>query len=98
MNQQRFAWILVAAACVLHAGFVTPVAAQETEALVDDHVAGDFGRLLYQENGVTVRRAAADAEPSLERVAGLNAPVFPVPVCAEALMSKPFSIFGITFN
>ncbi len=77
MRQQHFTCILVTLACVLHIGFVTPAMAQETEALGDDYVAGDFGRLLYQENGVTIRRASTDAEPSLERVAGLNAPVFP---------------------
>jgi hypothetical protein len=53
------------------------MAGWETEALGDDHVAGDFGRLLYQENGVTVRRASTESDPSLERVAGLNAPIFP---------------------
>jgi len=75
--KQRSVWVLLFAACVLHAGAVTPVTAQETEALGDDYVAGDFGRLLYQENGVTVRRASVDSDPSLERVAGLNAPIFP---------------------
>ncbi len=75
--QQRLGWVLLTAACVLHAGAVTPLTAQETEALGDDYVAGDFGRLLYQENGVTVRRASTESDPSLERVAGLNAPIFP---------------------
>jgi hypothetical protein len=83
MKQQRYGWLLLLAAMVLHAGFVTPLAARQTEpitegeALTDDYVAGDFGRLLYQENGVTMRRSSADADSSLERVAGLNAPVFP---------------------
>ncbi|NIM01607.1 MAG: hypothetical protein GTN89_14115, partial [Acidobacteria bacterium] len=75
--KQRFTWVLLFAACVLHAGAAPPLSAQQTEALGDDYVAGDFGRLLYQENGVTVRRASTDSDPSLERVAGINAPIFP---------------------
>ena len=75
--KQHFRLALLALACVLHAGAAIPVTAQETEALGDDYVAGDFGRLLFQENGVTIRRASVETDPSLERVSGLNAPIFP---------------------
>ena len=86
--KQRFTWVFLFAACVLHAGAATPLSAQETEALGDDYVAGDFGRLLYQENGVTVRRASSDTDPSLERVAGINAPIFP----GDAITTGNFAV------
>ena len=68
---------LILAATVLIAAVAPPVAAQEDPALGDDYAGGDFGRLIYQENGVTVRRSSVESSPSVEQVAGLNAPIFP---------------------
>ena len=82
MRKQIWTASLLAATLLLALG-TTPVVAQSVqenspgEALGDDYAGGDFGRLSYQENGVTIRRASTESDPSLERVAGLNAPIFP---------------------
>ena len=39
----------------------------------------------------------SEGAASLLRAGKRKAAVFPVPVCAEALMSKPRKIFGIAF-
>jgi hypothetical protein len=82
MRKQIWTASLLAATLLLALG-TTPVVAQSVqedptgEALGDDYADGDFGRLSHQENGVTIRRASTESDPSLERVAGLNAPIFP---------------------
>ena len=50
---------------------------EDPYAFDDEYESGDFGRVTYQENGVTIHRAFAD--PGLPPVseAGVNSPVFP---------------------
>jgi len=43
----------------------------------DDYRAGDFGRVRYQENGVTIQRAAADPGAPPVGDVDVNAPVYP---------------------
>jgi len=50
---------------------------EDPYAFDDQYESGDFGRVTYQENGVTIHRAMAD--PGLPPVseAGVNSPVYP---------------------
>jgi hypothetical protein len=56
-----------------------PVAAQaeHDQAYEDDYASGNFGRVRYQENGVTILRAPSADAPEFEDSATVNAPVFP---------------------
>jgi hypothetical protein len=51
--------------------------AEDPYASNDEYQSGDFGRVTYQENGVTIHRAFAD--PGLPPVseAGVNSPIYP---------------------
>ena len=59
--------------------FPHPSAAQSEDpyAFDDEYESGDFGRVTYEENGVTIHRAFAD--PGLPPVSevGVNFPVYP---------------------
>ena len=56
-----------------------PVAAQaeNDEAYEDEYSSGNFGRVRYQENGVTILRAPSADAPEFEDSATVNAPIFP---------------------
>ena len=51
--------------------------ADDIEAYGDEYQAGDYGRVKYVENGLTVRRSVADPSGSPEETAGINTPLFP---------------------
>jgi hypothetical protein len=58
---------------------------EDPYAFDDEYESGDFGRVTYQENGVTIHRAFAD--PGLPPIseAGVNSPVYP----GDALLTGP---------
>jgi hypothetical protein len=64
--------LLLAALLVLVAPFSTPAVAQ-TETYGDDYSDGRYGRVRYEENGITIRRASA----GLQDAGGTNSPVYP---------------------
>jgi hypothetical protein len=65
---------LVAASALLAA---PPARSQADEAYGDDYGSGDYARVMYLDNGLTVRRAVSDPSAPLEEQVGVNAPIFP---------------------
>jgi hypothetical protein len=61
----------------LMAGAPTIAQADDPSAYGDDYQIGNFGRVQYQENGVTILRAPSNFEGQEVEEALVNAPVFP---------------------
>jgi hypothetical protein len=68
-----------AATLALHLLGGAPFMAQamDPDAYGDDYQLGNFGRVQYQENGVTIMRAAVNHDQQPVEQARVNAPVFP---------------------
>ncbi len=64
-------------AAQLMAGAPMMAQADEPSAYGDDYQVGNFGRVQYQENGVTILRAPSNFEGQEVEEALVNAPVFP---------------------
>ncbi len=60
-------------AAVLLAALPAAAQADDPEPLGDDYASGDFGRVRYHENGLTIDRA----DDEVQGEPGVNAPVFP---------------------
>lgn len=58
-------------------GTSIPVRAEEPESYGDDYSAGEFGRIRYQENGVTISRAESDQTAAFLEPADINSPILP---------------------
>jgi hypothetical protein len=61
----------------LMAGAPTMAQAEDPSAYGDDYQVGNFGRVQYQENGVTILRAPSNFEGQEVEEALVNAPIFP---------------------
>jgi hypothetical protein len=65
---------------VLLLGWAAPPASAQSEdpySLVDEYPEGDFGRVVYQENGLRIERAFVEPGAAPGEQVGINAPVFP---------------------
>jgi hypothetical protein len=66
--------ILLACSLIPHPSLAQ---AEDPYAYEDEYQAGDFGRVSYQENGVTIHRAFADPGMPPVTEGGVNSPVYP---------------------
>jgi hypothetical protein len=71
--------ITLAAMLALHllAGTPSMAQAEDPDAYGDDYQMGNFGRVQYQENGVTILRAVSNHDGQPLEQAQINAPIFP---------------------
>jgi len=72
-NHNRGRLLLATTALLLVAAVPPPLRAQETAPVTNEYADGDYGRVRYQINGLTIRRGALNYEGA----ADLNSPVFP---------------------
>jgi hypothetical protein len=51
--------------------------AEDPDAYGDDYQPGNFGRVQYHDNGMTILRAPSETAPAFEEAGEINSPVFP---------------------
>jgi hypothetical protein len=51
--------------------------AEDPEAYGDDYQPGNFGRIQFHDNGLTILRAPSESAPAIEEAGAINSPVFP---------------------
>jgi hypothetical protein len=67
----------LAAILLLSSGIPAMAQAEDPTAYGDDYQTGDFGRVRFQENGVTILRSSAEDRESAEEAGSINSPLFP---------------------
>ena len=70
---KRIQIVLLGAVLCLSIAGLNPVAAQEPDAFGDDYQGGNYGRVRFEERGLTIIRLTSGVDAG----ATVNAPIFP---------------------